>query len=105
MNMNVSLTAELAEYVKAKVQSGRYVSASEVVREALRLLERQEREDAERLRRLRQAWADGEASGDFKPFDAEAIRAEGLARSSTPRAISNGSACRTPDPPQPASFR
>jgi antitoxin ParD1/3/4 len=42
--MNVSLTPELEEFVSAKVQSGRYNSASEVVREALRLLE--EHDDA-----------------------------------------------------------
>jgi antitoxin ParD1/3/4 len=37
--MNVSLTPELENFVSTKVQSGRYNSASEVVREALRLLE------------------------------------------------------------------
>lgn len=37
--MNVSLTPELEKFVSAKVHSGRYNSASEVVREALRLLE------------------------------------------------------------------
>ena len=37
--MNVSLTPELEEFVSSKVNSGRYSSASEVVREALRLLE------------------------------------------------------------------
>jgi antitoxin ParD1/3/4 len=37
--MNVSLTTELEEFVNSKVQTGRYSSASEVVREALRLLE------------------------------------------------------------------
>jgi antitoxin ParD1/3/4 len=37
--MNVSLTPELEKFVSAKVGSGRYNSASEVVREALRLLE------------------------------------------------------------------
>ena len=37
--MNVSLTPELENFVSAKVESGRYNSASEVVREALRLLE------------------------------------------------------------------
>jgi antitoxin ParD1/3/4 len=37
--MNVSLTPELEKFVNAKVGSGRYNSASEVVREALRLLE------------------------------------------------------------------
>jgi antitoxin ParD1/3/4 len=37
--MNVSLTPELEKFVNTKVQTGRYNSASEVVREALRLLE------------------------------------------------------------------
>jgi antitoxin ParD1/3/4 len=37
--MNVSLTTELEKFVSAKVESGRYNSASEVIREALRLLE------------------------------------------------------------------
>ena len=37
--MNVSLTPELERFVSTKVESGRYNSASEVVREALRLLE------------------------------------------------------------------
>jgi antitoxin ParD1/3/4 len=37
--MNVSLTPELDKFVAGKVESGRYSSASEVVREALRLLE------------------------------------------------------------------
>jgi len=41
--MNVSLTPELEEFVQAKVKSGRYNSASEVVREALRLLEEHDR--------------------------------------------------------------
>ena len=37
--MNVSLTPELESFVHTRVQTGRYNSASEVVREALRLLE------------------------------------------------------------------
>jgi antitoxin ParD1/3/4 len=41
--MNVSLTPELDEFVAGKVESGRYTSASEVVREALRLLEEHDR--------------------------------------------------------------
>ena len=38
LNMNVSLTRELEEYIARKVRMGLYKSASEVVREALRLL-------------------------------------------------------------------
>jgi len=45
--MNVSLTPELEKLVTRKVQSGLYQSASEVIREGLRLLE-----DQDRLREL-----------------------------------------------------
>jgi len=47
--MNVSLTPELEQFVNAKVQSGRYHSASEVVREALRLLEEHDQARTARL--------------------------------------------------------
>jgi antitoxin ParD1/3/4 len=42
MRMNVSLTPELEKLVDEKVKSGMYTSASEVVREGLRLLHEQE---------------------------------------------------------------
>jgi antitoxin ParD1/3/4 len=47
--MNVSLTPELENFVSAKVGTGRYNSASEVVREALRLLEEHDSARAARL--------------------------------------------------------
>ena len=47
--MNVSLTKELEKFVSAKVRAGRYTSASEVVREALRLLEEHDQERATQL--------------------------------------------------------
>jgi antitoxin ParD1/3/4 len=47
--MNVSLTSELEHFVSAKVESGRYNSASEVVREALRLLEERDQVRAAQL--------------------------------------------------------
>jgi antitoxin ParD1/3/4 len=47
--MNVSLTPELEKFVNAKVGSGRYNSASEVVREALRLLEERDSARATKL--------------------------------------------------------
>lgn len=40
--MNVSLTPELEQFVTIKVKSGLYNSASEVVREGLRLLEQRD---------------------------------------------------------------
>ena len=51
--MNVSLTPELESFVQNKVSSGRYTSASEVVREALRLLEEQEKARASQLAAFR----------------------------------------------------
>ena len=42
--MNVNLTPALEKLVHGKVKSGRYNSASEVVREALRLMERHDQE-------------------------------------------------------------
>jgi antitoxin ParD1/3/4 len=70
--MNVSLTPELERLVQEKVASGLYSSASEVVREALRLL--QERDELRRLRleELRREIARGiEAAdrGDLVPAD------------------------------------
>ena len=52
--MNVSLTPELEKFVSGKVQSGRYNSASEVVREALRLLEEHESVRAAQLAEFNQ---------------------------------------------------
>lgn len=42
--MNVSLTVKLEEFVEQKVKTGRYQSASEVIRAGLRLLEEREQE-------------------------------------------------------------
>ena len=52
--MNVSLTPELEEFVSAKVGTGRYNSASEVVREALRLLEEHDQMRASQLAEFNQ---------------------------------------------------
>jgi antitoxin ParD1/3/4 len=50
--MNVSLTPELEKLVQDRVDSGRYTSASEVVREALRLMEKRDRRLVEREQAL-----------------------------------------------------
>jgi antitoxin ParD1/3/4 len=51
--MNVHLTPELEKLVQGKVESGRYNSASEVVREALRLMEQRDELRAIQLQELR----------------------------------------------------
>ena len=51
--MNVSLTPELEQFVRSKVESGKYITSSEVVREALRLLEERDRRFEARLAELR----------------------------------------------------
>lgn len=45
-SMNVSLTPELERFVQTRVASGRYQTASEVVRDGLRLLEREQNREA-----------------------------------------------------------
>lgn len=58
---NVSLPPELEAYIDAKVASGEYAHASEVVRDGLRLLMQ---EEAEKLEWLRAAIAEGLADID-----------------------------------------
>ena len=60
---NVNLTDELDRFVLAKVKTGRYENASEVIRAALRTLERDEREYQAKLAALRAAVDAGDASG------------------------------------------
>jgi antitoxin ParD1/3/4 len=60
---NVNLTPELDRFVLARVESGRFENASEVVRTALRTLERDERLYEAKLEALRIAIDEGDASG------------------------------------------
>jgi antitoxin ParD1/3/4 len=60
---NVNLTEELDRFIQEKLESGRYDNASEVVRAALRALEREEREYEAKLAALRAAIAAGDANG------------------------------------------
>ena len=69
--MNVSLTPELEQYVSGKVESGLYHSASEVVRDGLRLLKEKEelhRAKIEELRREVQIGIDQADRGQVKPL-------------------------------------
>ncbi len=62
--VNVSITPELAAFLHSRVQTGRYQTTSEVVREALRLLERQETERDKAFRQLKVKLARGAAQAD-----------------------------------------
>jgi len=64
---NVSLPEKLDKFITAKVESGDYANASEVMRTALRLLERDEREYEEKMVALRAAIAEGLNGGIAEP--------------------------------------
>src|SRR5712692_8023867 len=56
---NINLTEYFDHFVERQVSSGRYSNASEIVREALRLLEEKEQEREAKLNALRQAAEQG----------------------------------------------
>jgi len=60
---SVDLSPELESLVLAKVESGRYHDAADVIGAALRTLDREEREHDSKLAALRNAIDDGDASG------------------------------------------
>jgi antitoxin ParD1/3/4 len=70
----VNLTKELDRFIARSVKRGRYANASEVMRSALRLLEREEREDEEKLKALRKAIQEGLDSGVAEPGVFDRIR-------------------------------
>jgi len=80
MNITVSLTDELAKFIDAQVATGRYASSSEVVQEALRLMERFDQAEAEKLRWLQNAWREGIDSGDAGEIDFAELKAEARRR-------------------------
>ena len=75
---NVVLTEHQSNLIARLVASGRYQNASEVMREGLRLIERQESENAIRLKAMREAADTGIAdiaAGRFCTFDtADSLR-------------------------------
>jgi len=83
MGMNVNLTPQLEEMVRRKVASGLYTSASEVVREALRLMDEQDRVRAVRLEQLRADIKKGRDSGTAQLWDAQALKRQARARRSS----------------------
>ncbi len=68
-NTSISLGDHFTDFIDAQLQSGRYGSASEVVRSGLRLLEEHEA----KVRALREALIEGEESGPAAAIDSEAF--------------------------------
>ena len=68
-NTSIVLGDHFDSFISAQIKDGRYGSASEVVRQGLRLLEEHE----QKVRILRQALVDGENSGASTPLDMQQI--------------------------------
>ena len=68
-NTSISLGDHFAAFIEGQVRSGRYGSASDVVRAGLRLLEEHET----RVKALQEALIAGEESGAPRPFDKDAF--------------------------------
>ena len=77
--VSVALTREMARAVRRAVESGEYASASEVIRDALRLWRAQQVARAGEVEELRQAWREGIESGPATPLDFAEIKAQGRA--------------------------
>jgi antitoxin ParD1/3/4 len=67
---SVNLSDHFCDFIAEQVESGRFGSASEVVREGLRMVEERET----RLQALRQALIEGEESGQAGPLDMAEIK-------------------------------
>ena len=74
--LTVSLTPQQATRLQNAVDTGDYASNSEIVREALRLWERQEEVRALELDQLRRAYTEGMASGEGRKIDPTALLRE-----------------------------
>ena len=72
--MTIALSKQLETLIEEKIASGRYQSASEVMSEALRLLEETERFEAIKLNALRRDVQAGLDSGEAMPFDSGFVR-------------------------------
>ena len=86
--MSVAVTPQQAAAMREAVEAGEYATASEIVREAVRDWQAKRELRHDNIRRLRQRWDEGKASGPPEPVDFDALRKE--ARRKLTEASSNG---------------
>jgi antitoxin ParD1/3/4 len=87
MPINVNLTPFLEEMVRQKVKSGLYSSASEVIREALRLMGEQDSLRQAKFDQLRQDIRAGIESGPATVWDADEIKRTARKRKTTGQTV------------------
>lgn len=78
--VSVALTSEQVLSLKAAVDAGEYATTSEIVREAIRDWQFKREMRREDVRRLREAWDQGKASGAANPLDFEELRRDARQR-------------------------
>ncbi|MGJ5203513.1 ribbon-helix-helix domain-containing protein [Bradyrhizobium sp. HKCCYLR20261] len=72
--LSIALTTEQVSALKTAVESGEYATTSEIVREAVRDWQMKRELRQEDIRRLRQAWDEGIASGSAGKVDMKRLR-------------------------------
>ena len=85
MGMNVNLTPQLEELVRAKVATGMYNSASEVVRDALRLMAQHDQAQSIKLEQLHQEIQLGLNSGEPSKWDAASFKQQARLNADRPK--------------------
>lgn len=78
--VSVALTSEQLSVLKAAVDAGEYATTSEIVREAVRDWQFKRELRQEDIKRLRQMWDEGLASGSAGPLDMKKLRKEARGR-------------------------
>jgi len=69
-NTSVILGDHFDKFIRTEIDSGRYRSASEIIRSGLRLLENEKK----KIQAINEALVIGEESGEAKPFDNEEFK-------------------------------
>ena len=74
--MNVELTKDQQNYIQKQLDAGTYADANDVLLDALNLKIEQDAEEQAKIEALREAFWEGENSGECEPWDINQIIAE-----------------------------